>query len=161
MEFEKTMLSRKSCRAFKEEPVAEELLEKVVTSASMAPLGLPKMCTPVLTVVTDKAALAKLEGHYNVPALIICSCPPIQVPGIDHQNAGCVVEMMALEATSLGLSNIYLYGVTAKLAADAELMKEFGIPDGYVPLAALGLGHGVEDVAVCKEFVPKLKVNRI
>ena len=58
MDFEKVLLSRKSCRKFTDKPVEEEKLEKVVVSASLAPLGLPKMCTPVLTVVTDKDALA-------------------------------------------------------------------------------------------------------
>ena len=103
MDFEKVLLSRKSCRKFTDKPVEEEKLEKVVVSASLAPLGLPKMCTPVLTVVTDKDALAGLKGIYDAPAVIIVSCPPSPAPGIGDQNAGCVVEMMALMATSLGL----------------------------------------------------------
>lgn len=163
MELEKVMLSRKSCREYKDIQVEEEKLEKVVTAGSLTPLGLPKMCTPVLTVVTDKEVLKTLEGIYDAPALIIVSCPPAPefTPGLDHQNAGCVVEMMALQATELGLGNIYLYGVTSKIASDSEKMKAMGIPEGYYPLAALAVGYGVEDVSVCKEFAPKLKVNKI
>ena len=161
MDFEKVLLSRKSCRKFTDKPVEEEKLEKVVVSASLAPLGLPKMCTPVLTVVTDKDALAGLKGIYDAPAVIIVSCPPSPAPGIGDQNAGCVVEMMALMATSLGLGNIYLYGVTANLQKDEEMLKKLSIPEGYTPLAALALGYGEEDVAVCKEFAGKLNVTRI
>ena len=161
MEFEKVLLSRKSCRKFTDKPVEEEKLEKVVVAASLAPLGLPKMCTPVLTVVTDKDALAGLKGIYDAPAVIIVSCPPSPAPGIGDQNAGCVVEMMALMATSLGLGNIYLYGVTKNLQDDAEMLKKLAIPEGYTPLAALALGYGEEDVDICKEFAGKLNVTRI
>ncbi len=161
MELEKVLLSRKSCRKFLNKAVEEEKLEKVVVSASLAPLGLPKMCTPALTVVTDKDALAGLNGTYDAPALIIVSCPPSPAPGIADQNAACVVEMMSLMATDLGLGNIYLYGVTAGLQKDAEMMAKLGIPEKHTPLAALAVGYGEEEIAICKEFAPKLAVNRV
>ena len=161
MELEKVLLSRKSCRKFLDKPVEEEKLEKVVVSASLAPLGLPKMCTPMLTVVTDKDALAGLKGIYDAPAVIIVSCPPSPAPGIGDQNAACVVEMMSLMATDLGLGNIYLYGVTKNLQDDSEMLKKLNIPENFTPLAALAVGYGEEDVAICKEFAPKLVANRV
>lgn len=161
MELEKVLLSRKSCRKFTDKPVEEEKLEKVVISASLAPLGLPKMCTPALTVVTDKEALAGLKGIYDAPAVIIVSCPPSPAPGIGDQNAGCVVEMMSLMATDLGLGNIYLYGVTKALQDDAEMLKKLAIPENFTPLAALALGYGEEEIGICKEFTAKLPMNRV
>lgn len=161
MELEKVLLSRKSCRAYLDKAVEAEKLEKVVTSASLAPLGLPKMCTPMLTVVTDKDVLAELNGIYGAPALIVVSCPPAPAPGIADQNAACVVEMMSLMATDLGLGNIYLYGVCANMKGDEEMKKKLGIPEKFTPLAALAVGYGVEDVAVCKEFAPKLEITRV
>ncbi|MBQ8604984.1 MAG: nitroreductase family protein [Oscillospiraceae bacterium] len=160
MELEKVLLSRKSCRAYQDKAVEAEKLEKIITSASLAPLGLPKMCTPMLTLVTDKAILAQLNGIYDAPAVIIVSCPPSPAPGIGDQNAACVVEMMSLMATDLGLGNIYLYGVTVGLQKDTELKAKLGIPENFTPLAALAVGYGVEDVAVCKEFAPKLEITR-
>lgn len=161
MELEKVLLSRKSCRKFLDKAVEEEKLEKVVVSASLAPLGLPRMCTPALTVVTDKDTLAGLNGTYDAPALIIVSCPPSPAPGIADQNAACVVEMMSLMATDLGLGNIYLYGVTAALQKDAEMMAKLSIPANHTPLAALAVGYGEEEIAICKEFASKLSVNRV
>ncbi len=160
MELEKVLLSRKSCRKYLDKPVEAEKLEKVVTAASLAPLGLPKMCTPMLTVVTEKETLEQLNGTYNAPALIIVSCPPDPAPGIGDQNAACVVEMMSLMATDLGLGNIYLYGVTAGLQKNPELMAKMGIPENFKPLAALAVGYGEEEVAICKEFVQKLTVTK-
>ena len=75
-------------------------------------------------------------------------------------NAACVVEMMALQATNEGLGNIYLYGVTAALAKNEELVKKLGIPEGFTPLSALALGYGKEDVSECKVFEATLSQNR-
>ena len=160
MELEKVLLSRKSCRAYLDKAVEEEKLERVITSASLAPLGLPKMCTPMLTLVTDKAALEELGGVYGAPALIIVSCPPSPAPGLADQNAACVVEMMSLVATEEGLGNIYLYGAPITLQQKAELKEKMGIPENFTPLAALAVGYGTEDVAVCKEFAPKLELTK-
>ena len=68
--------------------------------------------------------------------------------------------MMSLMATDLGLGNIYLYGVTANLQGDADMKAKLEIPENFTPLAALALGYGEEDIAVCKEFVNKLNVVR-
>ena len=130
MELEKVLLSRKSCRKFTDKAVELDKLEKVVVSASLAPLGLPRMCTPMLTVVTEKELLAGLKGIYDAPAVIIVSCPPSPAPGIGDQNAACVVEMMSLVATDLGLGNIYLYGVTANLQGDADMKAKLEILEG-------------------------------
>ncbi len=161
MELEKVLLSRKSCRKFLDKPVEEDKLEKVVLAGSLAPLGLPRVGVPALTVVTDKDVLAGLKGIYDAPAVIIVSCPQYPGPGIDHQNAACVVEMMSLMATELGLGNIYLYGVTKNLQDDAEMLKKLAIPENFTPLAALAVGYGEEEIAICKEMVHKLPVNRV
>lgn len=166
MEFEKVMLSRKSCRSYLDKKVEEEKLEKVITAASMAPLGLPKACRPHLTVVTDPAVLKELgqaDGRdmiYGAPVLIVVSCPESR-PGIAEMNAACVIEMMAMEATDLGLGNIYLYGVTAALQKNAEMIKKLGIPRENKPLSALALGYSRQGEGICKEFKKSLTENRI
>ena len=157
MELKEVLLRRKSCRAYEVRPVEEEKLNEVVTAASLAPLGLPKDGKPHLTVVTDPELLKTLGGAfgpdrdiiYGAPALIVVSCPPSR-PGIPEMNAACVVEMMALTATDLGLGNIYLYGVTAALAQNGELKARLGIPEGHTPLSALAVGYSVEPIQVCK-----------
>ena len=170
MDFEKVLLSRKSCRQYLDKAVEADKLEKVVIAGSLAPIGQPKMGAPALSVVTDKEMLKTLgylmapavdiDICYGAPALIVVSCPPAS-PGIADQNAACVVEMMSLMATSLGLGNIYLYGVAAALQKNEELMKKLSIPENYTPLAALALGYGTEEVSVCKEMVNKLQVFNI
>lgn len=168
MELKQVLLSRKSCRSYTDRPVEKEKLEAVVTAGSLAPLGLPRDGKPHLTVVTEGAMLATLNGLfgpereviYNAPALILVSCPP-SAPGIPEMNSACVVEMMSLMATDLGLGNIYLYGVCAGVKQNPELMKALAIPEGYAPFSALALGYGSEDVAVCKEFVPTFTRNDV
>ena len=168
MEFEKVLLSRKSCRSYKADKVEKEKLEKVITAASLAPVGLPKDGRPHLTVVTDEDVLRSLGGAfgpdkditYGAPALIVVSCPQSR-PGIAEMNAACAVEMMSLEATDLGLGNIYLYGVCMALQNNRELAAKLGIPENHKPLSALAVGYGSEDVAPCKEFKEVLTRNDI
>ena len=168
MELTKVLLSRKSCRSYTDRPVEEEKLEKVITAASLAPLGLPRDGRPHLTVVTDKALLKELGAGfgpdndiiYGAPALIVVSCPP-SAAGIPEMNAACVIEMMSLEATDLGLGNIYLYGVTAALQKNEALKEKLAIPAGHTPLSALAVGYGTEDVTECKDWAQVLTVNRI
>ena len=69
MELEKVLLSRKSCRKFTDKAVELDKLEKVVVSASLAPLGLPRMCTPMLTVVTEKELLEIKNTNRNEECL--------------------------------------------------------------------------------------------
>jgi len=168
MEFVKTMLSRKSCREFKDLPVEAEKLEQVILAGSMAPLGLPKDGRPHLTVITDKEVLNELNWAfgeerqviYGAPALIVVSCPP-SAPGIPEMNAACTVEMMSLMATDLGLGNIYLYGVCMAIQKNPSLAEKLGIPGRHTPLSALAVGYGVEDVAECKELKEILTRNDI
>ncbi|MBR0130547.1 MAG: nitroreductase family protein [Firmicutes bacterium] len=168
MELKKVLMSRKSCRAYTDKPVEAEKLEAVVTSASLAPLGVPRMGKPHLTIVTNKEMLKTLgyqggperDAIYGAPVLIIVSCPE-SYPGIAEMNAACVVEMMSLAATDLGLGNIYLYGVCAQLQKNEALQKEIGIPENMKPLSALGLGYGEEPIAECKAFEKVLTENYI
>ena len=168
MELKEVLLRRKSCRAYEERPVEKENLNEVVTAGSLAPLGLPRDGKPHLTVVTDPAALKMLGGAfgpdndiiYGAPALIVVSCPPSR-PGIPEMNAACVVEMMALTATDLGLGNIYLYGVTAALAQNEEWKRRLGIPEGHTPLSALAVGYAAGEAEVCKEWKATLGENRV
>ena len=97
---------------------------------------------------------------YGAPALIVVSCPPSR-PGIPEMNAACVVEMMALTATDLGLGNIYLYGVTAALAQNEEWKRRLGIPEGHTPLSALAVGYAAGEAEVCKEWKATLGENRV
>lgn len=168
MELKQALLSRKSCRIYTDKKVEGEKLETVVTAGSLAPLGLPRECKPHLTVVTAPDMLRTLDGLfgpereviYHAPALILVSCPP-SAPGIPEMNSACVVEMMSLMATDLGLGSIYLYGVCAGVQKDPGLMKALAIPEGYTPLSALALGYGAEPVAPCKTFAPVFTRNDI
>ena len=156
MELKQVLLSRKSCRSYTEKKVEKEKLEAVVTAGSLAPLGLPMDGKPHLTVVTDPAMLKTLNGLFGPEREVIYNAP-----GIPEMNSACVVEMMSLMATDLGLGNIYLYGVCAGVKQNPELLKALAIPEGYAPFSALALGYGSEGVAPCKEFVPTLTRNDI
>ena len=161
MDFLEVLLSRKSCRSYQNTPVEEDKLVQIAAAGSLAPLGLPSMCTPELTVVTDPAILSELTEMYQAPALILVSCPASPAPGIAEMNAACVVEMMSLMATNLGLGSIYLYAVIMELQQKPELLQRLGFSEGFTPYAALGVGYGTDDVSICKDLVQKFQTKRI
>ena len=78
---------------------------------------------------------------YHVPTLIIITSKTSKVKRIDCLNVANVMENMALAATELGLGSIYLTAFLIQMEQDTEMLKHLGIPTGYVPLAALGVGY--------------------
>ena len=49
------------------------------------------------------------------------------IPGIEYANAGCVLENMAIAATSLGIDNIIWGGASFGYAVTEETAKEHTI----------------------------------
>ncbi len=169
MELFDVMLSRKSVREYTQEQISEEQLDKILISASLAPLGVPKDGKPHLTVVQDKELLKVLGAQwgadkdimYGAPTLIIISHGESRMAGIAEMNTACVLENMTLAATDLGLASIYLYGVTMALGKNQELCDKMGIPEGMKPMSALAVGYGKTPVAKCKDMKQILSCNRV
>ncbi len=167
------MKTRKSTRAYKPDTVKREDLEEIVKAGSAAPLGIKRNAKMQLTVVQDKALMKAwaedfaaqrqkpgLDPMYAAPALIIVSAAPIEgAPAIEYCNVGCVMENMALAATALGYSNIYLWGITVYLSNHPEEMKKLGIPEGLKPLSALALGWGEEEPKADRSWEMEIPTN--
>ena len=84
MEAIQNILTRKSVKKYKPEPVARELIEKIVEAGTYAPSGLNKQ-SPIILAVTDKQVRDELSalnaGHdtvfkrsdpfYGAPAVLV------------------------------------------------------------------------------------------
>jgi hypothetical protein len=68
---------------------------------------------------------------------------------------------MALATTDIGLGSVYLWGFLASFSADKELLKELDLPEGFVPVSAIGLGHPTEPLTKEKELKQTIKINTI
>lgn len=175
MEFWEVVKQRHCVRKYTSKMVEKELLEQVLLSASMAPVGMGLYENIHLTVLTKKEILNKIDraaavkmgkedAHpiYDVPVAIIVSSRPgkFVIPGIEEANCGCIMENMMLTATSLGLGSVYLLAATEAFCANEDIMKELEIPEGFRPIATLGLGYSATEV-IEKEENTKIEVNYV
>lgn len=164
---------RQSVRAYKDKPVSEKLINKVLIAGSMAPVGMGQYENVHMTVVTNSDILKKIdqatskkmgkpEAHpiYGVPAMIIVSTRPgkFVIPGIESANCGCIMENMMLSATANDLGSVYLLAATEALCASEEIMAALNIPEGFKPTASLGIGYPVTELKP-REVTQKIKVN--
>lgn len=175
MELWEVMCKRHSVRSYEAKKVEQELLERVLTAGSLAPVGMGQYENIHFTVVKRQSLLEKIDratavkmgkegAHpiYGVPVLIVVSSRPgkFVIPGIEKANCGCIMENMMLAAANEGLGSVYLLAATEALNENKDMVAELGLPDGFTPVAMLGLGYpsqeGEEKQAECR-----IEVNEV
>ncbi|MGI6216916.1 MAG: nitroreductase family protein [Coriobacteriales bacterium] len=160
METMDAIIARHSTRAFTDEPVTEDQLNKILAAADASPIGMKMNDNFHLTVITDKKILGEIasggdiDPHtsevrdpiYGAPLLIIVSGREFDMaPGIEIADASCVIENILIAATDLGLENIFLWGfIHRMLPGKPQLLEALQIPEGMHPICAAAIGHGVE-----------------
>ena len=168
------MLSRKSTRSYKDTPISEEALNTVLEAGMSAPVGSGAYDSLHLTVVQDRKLFTEIntavsdmifkilgkhmDKSFGAPAMIFVSSKPAMMPGLEYANAACVLENMAVAATSMGIDNIIWGGAAAAVAQSAELSQKLGIPAGFKPLLCISLGYGTENEPPKKH---EIAVNRV
>ncbi|MGN0814161.1 MAG: nitroreductase family protein [Candidatus Coproplasma sp.] len=171
-----TICSRKCVRSYTGELPTEEELKKILIAANASPVGMKAYDSLVLTVISDKSLLEKIDENcgeymkmqnfsmlYGAPCLILVSSKIAPQPGDNtaYSNAAIIVHNMALEAVELGLGSCYIWGAVFALNSNAALIKELNLPEGYVPCCALALGKTQETYAEREIPEDRLKINYI
>lgn len=172
METMKTILSRKSVRSYKDTAVSEKALEAVLKAANASPVGMAKYETVHMTVIQNQELLHEIDRAgaeffgdltktplYQAPVLIVVSTKRSGVAAQDNvpcANVAMIVHNMCLAATDLGLGSCAIYGATAALSQNEELVKKLNLPEGFVPTGSVVIGETEE---VLKER--EVPMNRI
>lgn len=168
MEFSKVISTRYSCRSYTEEPVSDAQLQAVLAAGNAAPVGMGAYQTVYLTVIRNRGfldAVSKAAGAflkrdtdplYGAPVVILVSAKPGIPPTIEFQNTGTIIENMMLAATDLGLGSVYLMGAIAAMRNEPELVGQLNLPEGFVPIAAMALGHSAQPAVL---RVPEQKIQ--
>lgn len=151
MEFTTLLNSRKSIRSFTGEAVSDETLKKILHAANASPVGLGKYDSVHLTVVKSKELLAELEQNaadllnmanhsflYNAPELIIVSTAATN--NVGYSNAAIIAHNMALATVDENAGVCLIWGCTAALAGNPQLVAKLGIPEGFSPACAVAIG---------------------
>lgn len=148
MELMQVIKKRKSIRKYAEGQIKPEELEQILFAGKAAPVSRKDYDSIHITVVQSKGILDKISSAadftsdplYGVPTLIIISTTKAEVENIEYFNVACIVENMLLEATNLGIGSIFLTYFLQQIK-QKELWSELGIPDGYHPISAVGVGY--------------------
>lgn len=165
----KNMLTRRSVRAFKKDPVSREDLNTLMEAASYAPSGMNRQTWEFTALANpDKiqklAALIKEElgrDQYDMyqPAAVIIPSNQKNSPFGREDNA-CAMENIFLAAHSMGISSVWLnqlQGICDKPAIRAYL-TELGIPQDHVVYGMAALGYAASKPS---QDVKKTAVKRI
>ncbi|MFQ6016131.1 MAG: nitroreductase family protein [Anaerolineae bacterium] len=147
MEFSKLIETRYSVRAYKSEPVEDEMLQQVLQAARLAPTA--ANWQPFQLIVIHTAGReAELKRIYNrdwfVQApLVICACgiPArawVRKDGKNYNDVDVAIAMdhLILAATNLGLGTCWI--AAFDVTATREVLH---LPDGVEPIAFTPLGY--------------------
>ena len=141
------MLTRRSVRAYKDDPVPVEVLERVLEAGSYAPTGMNRQ-SPVMIAVTDKAMRDRLsrmnaqimgvssDPFYGAPAVVVVladKCMPTHV-----YDGSLVMANLMLAAHDLGLASCWIHRAKEEFESDEgkAILAELGIEGDYE-----GIGH--------------------
>lgn len=149
------ILTRRSVRSFKEQPVKREDIETLLTAAAYAPSGMNRQ-TFEFTAVTNKDKIQRLarviektlsrQGYdfYKPAALIIPSNDRNSQWG--KEDNACALENIFLAAHSLGIGSVWinqLQGICDEKEVRAVL-DELGIPKEHIVYGIAALGYPAE-----------------
>ena len=163
-DFIKVVRSRRSIRAYRNAPVEDDKIEKIVEAGKWAPSG--NNTQPLeIVVLREKGLIEKTENiirqscepklgqHFGAPALLVilgdsrlCDAYPKGPIGeeILHASLSAAIENMLLASTAVGLGGSIWK--TVPPSAGVMIKELLGIPQFYVLKALLPLGYPKGDV---------------
>lgn len=151
MEAYEAILTRRSVRAYTDQPVSEEAIRKLIAAAVSAPSagnGQPWH----FVVITERGLLNELAEllpfgkMLTQTPLAIAVCGDVKGQpreGYWVQDCSAATENLLLAAHALGLGGVWL-GVYPREDRVAGVRRILGIPERVTPLNVLAIGHPVE-----------------
>lgn len=141
MDFTKVVEKRRSIRRYKPDPVPDDLIEKILESARIAPsAGNRQPCHFIVVKDAErKKALGLREWAAEAPVIIV-GCADSSLSPVWHLvDFGIAFEHIILAATNLGLATCW----QGRLEHET-IKKILGIPDTIKVVAVTSLGYSAE-----------------
>ena len=147
MEFSELIETRYSVRAYKADPVEDEVLHQVLEAARLAPTASNRQPFQLI-VVTTAGREAELRRVYDSDwfaqaPLVICACgiPAQGWTRSDGKNftdvdVAIVMDHLILAAANLGLGTCWIGAFDPKATREVR-----GLPDGVEPIVFTPLGY--------------------
>lgn len=139
------IMARRSIRKYKDQPVPQEILSKIIECGINAPNGMNQQCYEV-KVVNDPASTAflaeNLKGLYKAPVyMFIAAKNNYDMSRID---VGLLAENVCLSAWAYGIGSINL-GMPVRAAMEnPDILAKLGFSEGHDLCLVLALGYADE-----------------
>ena len=162
------MMTRKSVKKYKADPVPKELIDKIIAAGLQAPSGLNKQA-PIILAVTNKEIRDKLSADnmkrdpfhradpfYGAPVVLVVLADKSAHTYL--YDGSLVMENMLLAAHALGLGACWIHRAkeTFELPEWQAWLKELGIEGEYE-----GIGNCVVGYADMQPQEKPRKENRV
>ncbi len=147
-DFETVIRNRISTRKFKDKKIEIEKINKILEAGRLAPTA-KNLQPQKIYVANSKEAIDKIDlvspCRYGAPTvLIVCSDKDIAWKKEDdstYEMDACIVAThMMLEATNLGIDNIWI-----KMFNKQELKKQFELQENIEPICLIPIGYKADD----------------
>jgi len=162
METLEAIHTRRSIRRYRDEPVSEELVEKLLGAAMMAPSAVNKQPWHFV-VIDDRKLLAQIPRinpnaamAAGAPlAILVCGDLKLEHPsGYWVVDCAAAVENLLLAAHALGLGAVWT-GVYPREERMAGLRRLLGIPEHVMPHTLVVIGYPDEKPASRDRYRPE------
>ena len=149
MQAMEAMLTRKSVKSYKSDPVPKELIEQIIAAGLNAPSGLNKQ-SPIIVAVTDKQVRDELsrlnagkdpffraDPFYGAPVVLVVLADKSMHTYL--YDGSLVMENLQLAAHALGLGACWIH----------RAKETFEMPEGKAILKKLGIEGDYEGIGNC------------
>ncbi len=158
MDFSQLCIGRASVRAYRPEPVPNEILLQVLKAGGMAPSACNKQPC-VFIVITDAALLQAVKESYprdwfnTAPQIIIvCGDHSISWKRPDDDKDHCDIDVaiaadhITLQAADLGLGTCWICNFDIK-----KLTETLKLPSHLEPIVMLPIGYPLNPISIGKK----------
>ena len=148
MDAMQNLLTRRSVRQYKEDPIPQDVLERIVEAGTYAATGMGKQ-SPIIVAVTNRALRDRLsrmnaavmggsgDPFYGAPVVLVVLAD--KSIGTHVYDGSLVMGNLMLAAHALGLGSCWIH----------RAREEFDTPEGKAILAELGVEGDYEDIGHC------------
>lgn len=150
--------TRRSCRAYKPEPIEEEKLSAIIEAGTYAATGMGKQ-SPIIIAVTDKALRDKLskmnaavmgvniDPFYGAPELLVVLANK-EMPTYIYDGSLVMGNMMNA-AADLGVASCWIHRAKEEFESEEgkAILKDLGIEGDYEGIGHLILGYAAKPAA--------------
>ena len=147
--------TRRSCRAYKPDPVEDEKLNAIIEAGTYAATGMGKQ-SPIILIVKDKALRDKLmkmnaaimgmdiDPFYGAPELLIVLADKA-IPTYIYDGSLVMGNMMNA-AADLGVASCWIHRAKEEFESEEgkAILKDLGIEGDYEGIGHLILGYAAK-----------------